>query len=148
MESLEDVPFDKLSSPEAQASSEIVPIVVASKRALRITEEGSAAETVHIDRGESAPEDKRVITLRFTPQDEAQKVMHELFLRILHSVKFGISPTSESFSSGSASSRGASNSSTTASGKPCGGPAGILCDSSEYCAITDLSTNFGVCKKR
>ena len=148
VEPLADVPFDDFSAPETQATLEVVPIIISSKRALRITEKGSIAETVHIDRGEGAPIEARVITLRFTPQDETQKVMHELFLRILHSVKFGNNRSSESFSTGSASSGASNTSQAAASGKPCGGPAGILCDSSEYCAITDLSTNFGVCKKR
>ncbi len=141
------------SSSGSEDNTESIPIVIASKRAIRIRDTVSGAETVHIDRGVSTQADqKRVITLAFAMDPEDLKSSNELILEILQSIRFtGEKRSSQgsAFSSskaGNAASDGTSSAATGA-GQPCGGPAGILCPAGFYCDVEDLQTNIGHCKK-
>jgi len=148
----DDIPYDFFgdSSTEEQ---EMVPVIIASKRALRVTEKETGTMSIHIDRGIStAPTKKRVITIQFKPENpDDAKASNELFLRIIQSLKFTgevRSSTAAAATKGTSASSSAGNDSSPAAGKPCGGPAGILCPTGFYCDVQDLQTNIGKCKKR
>lgn len=125
-------------------------LVVASRRALRLFDQDSADETVFIDRGPQSPSDAtRVVVLRYrSPKGERTAEARELMLRILTSFAFrGGASSVNSSQRNAANSSGAQESSRSA-GRPCGGLAGILCPGGQYCDITDLVANTGICKGR
>ncbi|OGJ56617.1 hypothetical protein A3D88_02455 [Candidatus Peribacteria bacterium RIFCSPHIGHO2_02_FULL_52_16] len=151
-EDFEDIPYDFFGDSSTE-EKEMTPVIIASKRALRVTEKSTGILSIHIDRGIStAATKKRVITIQFTPENpEDAKASHELFLRIIQSLKFtgeARSSASTAASKGTDTSSSAGSDSSPAAGKPCGGPAGILCPTGFYCDVQDLQTNIGKCKKR
>lgn len=84
------------------------------------------------------------LELAFTPQHQTDPEQSRAdWLAFLKSLKvFG--------AIGRGSSRQAMSSAVstaTREGQHCGGLAGILCPSGQYCAITDLEQNIGVCRK-
>ena len=126
---------------------ETIPIVVASKRALRVYEAESTEQTIYIDRGEGQGDDKtRIIAILFHPPEGGEKVMTEMFLQTIRSIKFGREGASSSQAKSSAGSE--ESAALSGLGKPCGGDAGILCPAGQYCDVTDLAANIGMCKKR
>jgi hypothetical protein len=64
-------------------------------------------------------------------------------LAILRTVKFSVS----SSSARSAPAASASSIDPAAKGKPCGGPAGILCPGGYYCQITEVGGDIGKCTR-
>jgi hypothetical protein len=128
LEAIENLPVDSL------------PIVVDTKRAIRSVNVQTGEQKVIVDllKGQA-------LTIRFTPSAQppvAAEEDRELFLAILHSITF--THSSKKFSESSVSSK---PSASPMGGKPCGGPAGILCPQRQYCAITDVTTNIGKCKQ-
>jgi hypothetical protein len=64
-----------------------------------------------------------------------------LVMRIIRSVRFA-GPSSAS----SAPRTGTGSATSSVTGIPCGGAAGVLCPSGQYCEITDSATNIGRCR--
>jgi len=107
------------------------PFLIDGKHGTRTTDISSAYEKVTVDLGAS------FLVMRFMPgsPEEAENI-RPAWLTFLSSIRFQ--------SSDSSSSRVISGS---GSGIPCGGTAGILCPTGEYCAITDFKENIGRCKR-
>jgi hypothetical protein len=63
-----------------------------------------------------------------------------LIMRIIRGLRFSSS------SSATAVYQGGSGAVTSVAGIPCGGAAGILCPSGQYCEITDSASNIGRCR--
>ena len=106
------------------------PIVVDRNRAVRVVDENSGDQTVVIQRGES------VLTFLFTPGDHPDAdALREEWLAVLRSILFGSERTTSQPTT------------ATGAGMPCGGGAGILCPSGQYCAVLDLEENIGKCVK-
>jgi hypothetical protein len=83
------------------------------------------------------------IELAFTPQHFGDgDDLRAQWLAFLRSVKIsGVEPPS------SASRKNGSAASALREGQHCGGIAGVLCPSGQYCAITDRELNIGVCRR-
>src|SRR3989338_1266102 len=145
---LEAAPFQAFSDPNAEEEGRIMPVVIASKRALRVIDERTGSEQIFLDLGTTVSDpSKRVITFTFHPPitlDASQA--RETLLRLIKSISLGSKAKSSA-----ASSRGGSLTGTGSTiqkeGAPCGGTAGVLCPSGYYCNVTDLQANVGRCKK-
>jgi len=112
------------------------PLTVGGQKAVRILE-GTGSQIVYIQSG------KDIITFVFSPAAstaDARLEQMQAFQRILQTASFGRAP-------GSTTGGGTTSTGTgTAAGQPCGGEAGILCPTGQYCAITDFQLNIGRCK--
>lgn len=142
---LEKAPFQALADPGEERQT--MPIVIAGKRALRMIDESTGAQSIYIDLGAQVENVAlRVITFEYDPPaslTEAQA--RETMLRLAQSVTLG----SKAKSSAS-SSKGRTTGTGTVienEGTPCGGTAGVLCPAGYYCDVTDLEANIGRCKK-
>lgn len=82
--------------------------------------------------------DTTILRFDYTPQTSHKDPMSErMFLRVLRAITFTNQPPSpSSVTTGTGS----------ASGVPCGGPAGVLCPTGQYCEVTDPSTDIGRCR--
>lgn len=117
-----------------------VMLQMAGRAAVRVAA-SSGLRTVYVQNG------RGIITFSYvpaagTPAGEAERD----FNRVLRSVRFGIAaPVPSSAGTGAGVSSTGSDASQTP-GMPCGGPAGIICPSGEYCEITDPVDGIGRCK--
>ncbi|MBI3331366.1 hypothetical protein HYZ99_00215 [Candidatus Peregrinibacteria bacterium] len=143
---LDDAPFQAMNGPAEQEDREIMPIVIASKRALRVLDEATGAQSIYIDLGATMENPAlRVITFEYDPPATlTEPQAREVMLRLIRSISLGASKSSASSSRGRSTGTG---SSLENEGAPCGGTAGVLCPSGYYCDVTDLEANIGRCKK-
>jgi hypothetical protein len=93
---------------------------------------GTGAQTLYIHNGSS------LLLLEFATSVTGGDT---LILRIIRSITF----TTPSSSASSLPSSG-TGSNGSVSGIPCGGTAGVLCPSGQYCEITDSINNIGRCR--
>jgi hypothetical protein len=111
---------------------------VANRKAVRTVISGTHA--VYVQNG------RDILSFSYTPiEDSNEKVVEADFLRILRSVRFSGQAASSRMSGGSAQSMQTSSSVSASVGAPCGGAAGILCPSGQYCEITDPTIDSGRC---
>lgn len=154
LSTIERAPFSLAGS--GTKAEEMTPIVIASKRALRIRDAVTGAEEIRIDRGASVrvPEE-RVLVLKFSAGDDGDiQALRERIIQILSTISFHSEAKSSARTSADASSSvqtglpsSLQSSSSFGAGSPCGGLAGILCPAGQYCDVQDLASNIGVCKK-
>jgi len=117
---------------------------VDGRNAVRMTETG--ATVVYIQNGQI------ILALSFPQNEEADwNPSSQDILRVVRSVHFsGIARSSASTSAfpRSVRSSGSAASAVTSAvgGAPCGGPAGVLCPSGQYCEITDATDGIGRCR--
>lgn len=90
---------------------------------------GTGAQTLYVQNGSS------IFTLEFA---DTAAVSDTLIMRIIRTLHFTVASSSSVSASGTGSS--------TPTGIPCGGVAGVLCPAGQYCEITDSVTNTGRCK--
>ena len=109
------------------------PVIVAGERGSRVIPGGSIDQVVYVQRG------TQILTFTFTPSVGDSLTAPTLFLKILRSMRF----EAQSASRGTVMGTGG----TLLQGQPCGGAAGILCATGEYCEITDPEANTGFCVK-
>ncbi len=95
---------------------------------------GSGMQTLFLRRG------AQILTFEYHESASAS-ARSDLFLRILRSVHFAAASSARSVAS--STTTGAVSS---AMGAPCGGAAGILCPSGQFCEVTDTATNIGRCR--
>jgi hypothetical protein len=111
----------------------------------------TGSERTQIDlRPYSTDPTRDVLTLLFTPTDEAQvdpEAWETLKMDIIHSVTFSTDSSSSNSSVASNSSVPAPPLSGSGAGMPCGGVAGILCPKGYFCEITDTTANSGNCQQ-
>ena len=114
------------------------PVSVGRESGIRTIDEKTGAQTITLLRA-----DRRVVFL-FTPKGSREQMedLRQGFLSLLASVSF----STQSSSSSKTSSLPLTGSGA-GSGRPCGGAAGILCPTSEYCEVTDRATSIGICRK-
>jgi len=105
------------------------PLVVGGQRAVRVTT-GSGL-VVYVQNGQ----DVIAISLDDTLSDPTRKEPVQSVLQLLKTITFTHSPSSA-----------ATTGTGSLSGTPCGGPAGILCVSGSYCAVTDTTIGSGICR--
>ena len=119
-----------ISWMDAAALEEGSATVIASKPARRLR--NGSIETIRL------PVNDQALQLRFAPESDDPELRDkwDQFLSSIHIISTS--------SSSSASSRPRTG--TGSQFIPCGGPAGILCPSGSYCAITDFEENIGVCR--
>lgn len=105
-------------------------------RAIRFLDDISGEQRIAVEQTSG------YLELSFTPQHEPDLVAARAeWMAFLRSVKVkGIAPASSS------SRTSASDGSPVRDRTPCGGVAGILCPSGQYCEITDLDQNVGICR--
>lgn len=113
---------------------------VAGRKAVRVNASGT--QTVYVLNG------RTILTFLFQPDANTPLTAAERdFNRVLRSVKFGTSTSSGSGTSVSTSSSSQRTGTGSApSGAPCGGPAGVLCPSGQYCEVTDPVDGIGRCR--
>lgn len=96
--------------------------------------------------------EERVMVFSFTFDSNTLATEQEQIIRLIEqSIRIGGSiPSSVSGNTSSrmVSSLAGSSMSSVPTGQPCGGAAGILCPSGQYCEITDRKENIGRCKMR
>ncbi len=139
------LPFDFKTFSASGTILKVTPVVVGLKRAASILDEKSGTWTVYVDASSpSAPQEKRILVLRFALAEEAapeeQIARFQRFVRTLKFAEKPKPPATAQPATGSGATKG--------DGQPCGGPAGILCPAGYYCQITDQAISSGVCRKR
>ena len=116
-----------------------IALTVGNAKAIRFFDEISGEQRIAVARGQG------YLEIAYTPQghDDPEELRAEwlAFLRTLV-IEGAVSTSSSSRTAGSSSSGGSAQ-----EGQPCGGPAGILCPTGMFCAITDIDLNVGVCKR-
>lgn len=138
-----DLPLDFQSLTASGTDMTMRPLLIGTHKAVAVTGEKPQRWMVHVDASSDA-KSSTVITLSFlvvsSSSEPAMQIM--AFEKIAHSLVFLVSATGTGKTvtpSGSGS--------VAADGKPCGGPAGILCPGGYACQITDVESNVGRCKK-
>lgn len=96
---------------------------------------GSGMQTLFLRRG------AQILTFEYHESTSAS-ARADLFLRMLRSVRFTAASSVRSATSSAVTGTG----STGGLGAPCGGPAGVLCPSGQFCEVTDTATNIGRCR--
>lgn len=144
---LAEAPFQALSDLGMEEEDRIMPVVIASKRALRVIDETTGSERIFLDLGTTVSDPaKRVVAFTFHPPlSQSALEAREAILRLIQSIMLGSKAKSSA-----ASSRGSltdTGTTTDKAGTPCGGTAGVLCPAGYYCNVTDLQANIGRCKK-
>ncbi len=121
-----------IRSPQTSLPSTGAPFQISGHYAVRQGTPNSQQEIASVE------SDGDLIVLTFTPPQEMEDadLLHAQWLVFLTSLTFGDA-------SGKQSS--ATQSETTV-GSPCGGTAGILCPTGQYCEITDFQENIGRCR--
>ncbi|MDD4627918.1 MAG: hypothetical protein PHE68_00800 [Candidatus Peribacteraceae bacterium] len=109
------------------------PFLIDGNHAVRTVDATTKAESVSLINGDD------LITFAFTPGPEPSDELKAQWSSFLDSIHF-------SSVDGSSSSASDTGSSENDEGAPCGGAAGILCPSGQYCAITDVKENIGKCR--
>ncbi len=107
-------------------------------RAIRFLDDISGEQRIAIEQYSG------YLELSFTPQHETDPVAARAeWMAFLRSVRVkGNIPLNASGSSRAATS----GISSLRDRQPCGGVAGVLCPSGQYCEITDLDQNIGICR--
>ncbi len=147
-ESSADLTFDWTTLKAATGSELVVePVVIDGHKGASVYSAQKKAMNVHVDLGQAAAGrvTQLLLTLEFQldPRVDPEVELRD-FKRIAQSLRFG--PASRAPSSAAAGSA-ASTIGSADEGKPCGGPAGVLCPAGLYCQITDVVSNIGKCKK-
>jgi hypothetical protein len=110
---------------------------VAGRKATRVS--GSGEQTVYVLNG------RTILSFSYQPPVNAPLTAAERdFNRVLRSVKF--SASSSSVSSRAAGTGSVQTGTGGTAGVPCGGAAGVLCPSGQYCEITDTAEGIGRCR--
>ena len=139
-ESVEDLPFNFHTLAGSSATLHLTPLVISGKKAVRVVQDPAGSEAIHIE----IPSTENVLTLSFpspvlVDAALASKILQSLHLSAVHTS-----------SPGKMSAQGSlpgTSSGPSAEGKPCGGPAGILCPGGYFCQVTDPAEDIGICKK-
>ncbi len=113
-----------------------IALSIGGGRAIRFLDDISGEQRIAIEQPSG------YLELSFTPQHETDPAAARAeWLAFLRSLKVkGIAPASLS------SSRTSPSDAPIRDRTPCGGVAGILCPSGQYCEITDLDQNVGICR--
>ncbi len=140
------LPFN-FKTLSASGSLQVTPLVLGLRKAAAVVDEEHNRWYVAVDLSSpSSPqttENVLVLTFKLDPKENIDEQIQR-FQRIVKTLtlteKPRTTPTTPVPSSGSGS--------VSADGRPCGGPAGILCPAGYYCAITDSSISAGICRRR
>ncbi len=138
-QSTTSLPFQFDSPPTGSSSTlRFTPLFTGGRHGLSVLDQQQAAYTVYVRPDRSADP---ILTLVFDlSQSETGREDIALFMKITHSLTFA--------SGGAQGAQSASADAVSSEiGKPCGGPAGILCPQGLYCQITDTATNVGRCAR-
>jgi hypothetical protein len=115
-----------------------IALTVGGDRAIRFLDDISGEQRIAIEQSSG------YLELSFTPQHESDPVMARAewmaFLRSVR-VKGAIAVGNDEVVSSADSSTA-----PVRDRLPCGGVAGILCPAEQYCEITDLDQNIGICR--
>lgn len=103
-------------------------VSIGGLRAVRI--DAATTTDIHVQNG------KMIVTFSFDPLSDDDMEEKTMFEQLLQSVTF----------TKAASSNSQQTTSGSPGGSPCGGAAGILCPSGQYCEITDGATGIGICR--
>lgn len=106
------------------------PFLLAGKHGVRTTNANTGEETIAV-----LAEDTVLTFHWFPPLKNPSDELRAQWSAFLASIRFSESSSSRAPSTGSGV------------GMPCGGTAGILCPSGEFCAIEDVEENIGHCRK-
>lgn len=108
-----------------------VSIVIDGLPAIRMSDDQTGGQTIYV------LHPTKLLTLVYAPPvDTTAELLRADWLQILASITFNRSVQIPRSSSASISGAGGA----------CGGPAGILCPSGQYCEITDVANDIGLCR--
>jgi len=126
---MEETPFIAIEKSTLQVLPEGVPIRIGGRNGVR-TVEKDAHRILVMGEGDS------IILFTFGPKGPESTNLRDAFYTMLQSVHF----------TGASSSRSSSESEFKGSKQPCGGSAGVLCPSGEFCDVREMDTGIGVCR--
>ncbi len=142
VETADALPFDFRTLTSSGTDLRLMPLVIGTRKAVTVETDGQPSFTVYVDLDAASATDDRLLAFVFRLEEDADvaAIQREDALGIVRSLAFRASsaPRATTPQSGTGSA---------AEGKPCGGPAGVLCPSGYSCQITDAATDIGVCKR-
>ncbi len=139
------LPFN-FKTMTASGSLQVTPLVLGLRKAASVVDEENERWYVAVDvtpAGAPAPTTVLVLTFKLDPDENIDQQIQR-FQRIVRTLTITEKPRSTPSSPVPSSGSGT----VSADGRPCGGPAGILCPAGYYCAITDASISSGICRRR
>ncbi len=145
-EDTKNLPFDFTAMTASGSSMTLMPLMLNTRKAVMIsyTDQPLVIFTIALDGAANAG---KVLAFSFRlPIDisaakEDRAAETERVLSYMRTLKFS------GASSSRASAKPVTGTGASAAGKPCGGPAGILCPMGYFCQVTDTATDIGKCKQ-
>ncbi len=127
----------------ASGSMHLTPLVVDTRKAVAMQTDGENVYAVYVsvDQDPAASADERLLAFVFrldpagNPATERADALAIAQSLMFHASSVAHAPVTPVTGSGGAQ------------GKPCGGPAGVLCPAGYSCRVTDRATDIGVCQK-
>ena len=145
-EETKNLPFDFVSMTASGSSMTLMPLTINTRKAVMISyaDQPLVIFTVALDGLANAG---KVLAFSFrlpidaSATDEMRSAESDRVLSYMRTLRFSISSSSRS------TVKPSTGTGASAAGKPCGGPAGILCPIGYFCQVTDTATDIGKCKQ-
>ncbi len=128
----EEKPFVTIEKSTVTDLPEGVPLRIDGRNGIRVVEEGTGAHRVFVQLS-----NEETILFTFAPQGQESMQLRDVFYTMLQSVRFTMANSSSSAGSTEV---------IQGSRQPCGGSAGVLCPSGEYCDVREIDTGIGICR--
>jgi hypothetical protein len=144
--------FSSIKLRDGTAGLSLTPVVIDGRRGARIENKDEKTVQIFMERIIRTTTTLDVartqaIVFSFSSGDES-KIDPLMMEHILDSIQFTAGSDRSTAGSGSSiSDDGMMQGSGSMLGKPCGGPAGILCPSGFYCEVTDPAIDIGSCRR-
>ena len=144
-EETKNLPFDFTTMTASGSAMTLMPLTLNTRKAVMIAYADQPLVIVTVAL-EGAANAGKVLAFSFrlpadVVTDEARAAERDRVLTYMRTLKFSVASSSR------AATAPSTGTGASAEGKPCGGPAGILCPMGYFCRVTDLATDIGTCKR-
>lgn len=142
-EAQENLPFDFTSMATSGSSLALMPLELNGRRAvmIRYVEEPLIIFTVAEKGAQQETADVLAFSFRLPDDSPAARDRVLMLMRTLRDAVATSAPAD------TPPPRPNTGTGASAVGKPCGGPAGVLCPAGYFCQVTDTATDIGVCTR-
>jgi hypothetical protein len=137
------LPFNFQTLTSSGTDLALTPLVIGTRKAVSVLNETQGSLAVYVDPDPVTADDKKLLAFVFhlEPDENGETGdQEEAYIGMVRTLRFKAQtlPSSPAQSTGTGAS---------ADGKPCGGPAGVLCPAGYSCRVTDTATDIGGCQR-